>query len=311
MANYTSWLRHGTVCPTPPVSFTDVHAYVFGVDASREAIQDLADELLAPTAGAAVKYDCPASAALVTFTNADRGASLVDQIGWLPGREMAIWVLLIERRSEPFSIRPVLWAPYIFIDTDIGMVPGREVWGWPKAIGHVAVATDQPSSPAHFGVTTTVFRTFNPDLPGQPGVGLVSVDGTQPLQLGAPTWVAGAEVVSALADEFLPEVVVDLLRFLPVDPLLPAIALKQFRDSIDPTSVCFRALVNAPCRFTGFQAGHLLTDTFTLTIETCESHAICKDLFGTEPTTASTTIPVRWAAALNFDFVAENGSIIV
>ena len=308
--SYTSWLGHGTVCPTPPVSFGNVRAYAFGVDASRQAIQNLVDELLTPTANGVVEYHCPAGAALITFNNSERCASTVDQIGWMPGREAAIWVLLIEERKHPFGLRPVLWAPYIFIDTDLGMVPGREIWGWPKAMGHVVVATDAPSLPAHFGATTTVFRTFDPNLRGQIAE-LVSITGTKPLRLGEPTWLQGADVVSALSGEFLGELDGELLKLLAIEPVLPAIALKQFRESVDPMSVCFRALVNAPCRFTDFRAGYFLTDQYTLAIETCASHGIVKDLLGTAPQPTSTSIPVRWAAAFDFDFVAENGTTIV
>jgi hypothetical protein len=307
---YTSWIGHGAVCPTPPVSFSNVRGHVFGVNACRRAIQCLVDELLTPAAQGVVKYWCPAGGALITFNDAERCASTMDRIGWMPGREVAIWVLLIEERKEPpFGIRPVLWAPYIFIDTDLGMVPGREIWGWPKAFGHVAMATDTPGLPAHFGVRATIFRTFDPDLQGEV-VELIGVTGTKPLELGDPTWRNGADVVSALADELLGDFAGELLRMLSIEPVLPAMALKQFRDVIDPTAVCFRALVNAPCRFTQFRGGHLLADTFTLTIETCASHAIAKDL-GIETQSRSTLIPVRWAAALDFDFLAENGSAIV
>jgi hypothetical protein len=308
---YTSWIGHGATCPTPPVTFSNVHAYAFGVDASCQAIQGLVGELLTPATEGMVKYRCPVGAALITFNDVEHSASKVDQIGWMPAREAAIWVLLIEERMAPFpAIRPVLWAPYIFIDIDLGLVSGREIWGWPKAIGRVAVASDTPSAPARFAVQTNIFRTFDPNLRGEVA-NLISVTGTRPLPVGNPTWQTGAEVESALVGQFLSGLDEGLLNLLHLEPVLPAIALKQFRDMTDPTAVCYRALVNAPCRFTGFRGGQLLCDDFIVSIETCASHAIVKDLLGIVPQAGSTSIPVKWAAALNFDFEAENGSSIV
>lgn len=308
---YTSWIGHGATCPTPPVTFSNVHAYAFGVDASRQAIQDLVDELLMPATEGMVEYSCPVGAALITFNDVEHSASKVDQIGWMPAREAAIWVLLIEERKAPFpGIRPVLWAPYMFIDIDLGLVSGREIWGWPKAMARVAVASDTPSSPAHFAVQTNIFRTFDPNLRGQVAE-LITVTGTRPLLVGNPTWQTGADVVSELIGQFLSDLDEGLLKLVHLEPVLPAIALKQFRETIDPTAICFRALVNAPCRFTRFGGGQQLHDNFTVAIETCASHAIAKDLLGIVPQSGSTRIPVRWAAALDFDFDAENGSTIV
>ena len=308
---YTSWIGHGATCPTPPVTFSNVRANAFGVNASSDAIQCLVGKLLTPATEGMVKYTCPAGAALITFNDVEHSASKVDQIGWMPAREAAIWVLLIEERLAPLpGIRLVLWAPYIFIDIDLGLVSGREIWGWPKAMARVAVASDAPAAPARFAVQTNIFRTFDPNLRGEVA-DLITVTGTRPLPVGNPTLQTGAEVVSALAGTLLSDLDEDLLRPLHLQPVLPAIALKQFRDTTDPTAVCFRALVNAPCRFTGFRGGQLLTDNFTVAIETCDSHAIVKDLLGIEPQAGSTSIPVKWAAALDFDFDAENGSSIV
>jgi hypothetical protein len=308
---YTSWLGHGTLCATPPVTFADVNATVFGVNASISAIQALVDKLLKPTARGLVKYSCPVGAVLVTFLDSAHCASTVDQIGWMPGRECAVWVMLLEERLDFFhQVRPVLWAPYIFINTDFGLVPGREIWGWPKSIGTIAVASDAPAAPAHFGITTDVFKVFDPTKRGEQ-LELISVTGTHPLTPAASSLLSAAAVVESLAASLAPDLDPLIALQLALSPTLPAIATKQFRDSLDPDVNCFRALVNAPCRVTSFYSGHLLNDTFTLNVKTCASHAIVKDLFAIAPGTVSTSIPVVWAAALKFDFLAENGSTIV
>src|ERR1700722_11379225 len=93
---YTSWVGHGALCAAPPFTFSDVKAYMFGLEASKDAINALVSELLAPAAQGVVKYTCPAGCVLVTFTDVARCASTVDAVGWLPVRECALWVPLVE-----------------------------------------------------------------------------------------------------------------------------------------------------------------------------------------------------------------------
>jgi hypothetical protein len=98
--------------------------------------------------------------------------------------------------------------------------------------------------------------------------------------------------------------IVDALR---LRPKLPGVALKQFRDAAAATEACFQAIVDSPIEITQFHGGGLYSDAFELQVTTCESHQIVRDLLGTAPNPGSTTLPVKWAAWISFDFVASLG----
>jgi hypothetical protein len=189
------------------------------------------------------------------------------------------------------------------------MATGREVWGWPKTLATITVASDAPAAPAHFACDTGFFQTFDASLPMVQGT-LFGIDGTEPLTTAA-TWNTGQEAFQAIGDGLLGGIATALIDVLGSGPKLPAIVLKQFRDSADPSLACFQALVDSPIMITNFAGGGPLYESFTLTITTCESHGIAADFFGVPPQPGSTTIPVAWAGWVDFNFVALPGNTIV
>jgi hypothetical protein len=195
----------------------------------------------------------------------------------------------------------VLWAPYIFINYDIGMVTGREVWGWNKAIGHITVEPE--AKPARFACSTTIFRNFAPQTQGS-FEELLAVTGTRPITTGPADFL---EFLTALFGE----VGAAVANSLKIEPVIPAIALRQFRDSEDPMRASHQAIVNSPCRITKMKGAELLDDRFTLSIRTCDSHRIMHDIFGMDPTEPVSKRPIRLAARVGMDFQAEPGKTIV
>lgn len=299
---YISWLGHGTTNGAPPGVFKGITSYAFVLDASRSAMQALVDELLTPATQGKVVYRVPMGTTMVSVLDAAQCSSGPEQIGWLPGREWAVWVPLVEEHpGHPLRTRPVLWSPYIFISYDIGLVTGREVWGWPKAMG--AIAVEPAAQPARFACATTIFRHFAPNAQGETAE-LMAITGTKPVAPGPGDL---RELVSALFGDLAG----DLIKLFHVEPVIPAIALKQFRDSADATRVCYQAIVNSPCRVTAMQGAQLLDDRFSLTVTTCDSHRIMQDVFGEAPTAPVATRAVRMAARMRFEFQADPGSAIV
>jgi hypothetical protein len=304
---YISFLRRGEIDARPPAFFEDVKGYTFVLDASKASMQKLVDDLLKPATLGRVSYEVAAPATLVTFMDVARCGSTPENIGWLPVRECEFWVPLVERRTAaPQSERLVMWAPYIFINGDIGLATGREVWGWPKSLARITVATDAPAAPAHFGCETNIMPVFDPAQPMRRAE-LFSIAGTVPID-APPGGIGGfLEVLTALFGELA------ALAFQgwQLKPQLPAIALKQFRDSAAPGRACYQAIVNSPCEVTKLTGGHMLADTFTLKVTTCESHTIVADIFGRAPDAGATKLPVKLAGVVNFEMVAEPGEVVV
>ena len=147
MANipFISWIGHGAIDVAPPGVFTDATSAAFVIDASSTAMQALTDKLLNPAGGGKVGYKVAAGLAMFSFIDVAKCESGTDTVGWLPGRECAIWVPLFEmHEGNPLKNRLVLWSPYIFINYAMGMVIGRETWGWAKVLGDITVASDNP-----------------------------------------------------------------------------------------------------------------------------------------------------------------------
>jgi Acetoacetate decarboxylase (ADC) len=308
---YISWTGHGTANGEPPGVFTDAVMHVFGIKTDRQATQALVDKLLKPVAGDRVGYTSITDMALITFMDVAKCTTPTEVIGWVPGRECAIFIPLLESHGlKVIEDRVVLWSPYIFINYCIGLVTGREVWGWPKVMAEIAMPGRQATSAPTFQCSTMIFPKFAVDTQGI-NAPLITVTGPDPLVIGNPEWndgrVAARHIVARVAGKLF-ELVADPLG---LDPISPSIVLKQFRDSNSPKLACFQAIVNSPVRFTGFAGGGFHGPGFTAKITTCDSHQIVQDLLGRAPDPGATALPVEFATWLAFDFDAFAGSVVV
>jgi Acetoacetate decarboxylase (ADC) len=318
LPDYVSWCGHGGISVCPPGRFIGATGFAFAARADGAALKNLVDKLLNPVSGGDVTYHVLLDIVFISFLDVAQCTSPTEIIGWVPGRETAFWILLLETRVDPLEMRFALWAPYIFIDYDMGMVTGREVWGWPKALASIEVPT--PGAPARFVCNTTIFETLSPTTRGakaplytislpaamtrRPSALrerdllselLATLRGPAPLSRLAPS---AAQRVSAPAlDAFLSKLEV------------PTVALKQFRDAVEPTKACHQALISSPIKITRIAAGGTLAGNFTLEITTCASHPIVSDLGLGPPgvTEIQLQSPPVW---LEVDFDAPAGAVI-
>lgn len=311
LPSYISWVGHGAASLAPPGVFTGAKAHLFMFKASKPAMQRLTDSLLNKASDGSVHYEAIVARSFVSFMDIAQCTSQTDAIGWLPGRECALWVPLLETSQGGRSRRIVFWTPYIFIDYTIGMLTGREVWGWSKVCARIALPQDLPGGAATFSCTTTVFDTLCATTMGTTKE-LVTVTGKSPLAQPLSVWMTGREARCYLVTALLAGVERELLEAFSMHPVLPAVAMKQFRDSADPACACFQAIVDSPAQVTRFHGGGLLAAAdFKLAIRTCESHAIVRDFLDVAPDPGSTTLPVELAVRLEFDFKALAGMPLV
>jgi hypothetical protein len=309
---FISWIGHGAASLAQPAVFSGATSCVFGIDTDMRATQALVDALLNPVGGSSVRYDVLAGVAMISFMTIARCTSQTDAIGWEPGRECALWVPLLETDHVRHTLRLVFWTPYIFIDYAIGMLTGREVWGWQKVWGRITVPSDSPTAPPAFRCATTLFETLAPTTQAQI-LPLLTVAGTGTAAAApAMSWQTGLDAAQHVVASLLPEVDAQHLAALLAGPSIPTVQLKQFRDSLDPSRACFQAIVDSPAQLTGFSGGGLLNAAdYNLSIATCESHQIVHDLLGVAPAAGQTTLPVTFAAWLAFDFAALPGAVVV
>lgn len=311
LPSFISWIGHGAASLAQPAIFTGVTANLFTFAASKTAMQRLTDTLLNKASDGRVHYEAIVGRSFVSFMDIAQCTSQTDAIGWVPGRECALWIPLLETARSGRLPRIVFWTPYIFIDYTIGMLTGREVWGWSKVGARITLPQDSPTNTAAFSCATTIFATLSPTTQGvtEP---LVTVSGKSLLADPTTVWTSGREASSYLQNALLAGVDRGLLEALSVHPVLPAIAMKQFRDSADPASACLQAIIDSPAQITGFKGGGLLAaGDLSLSIRTCGSHTIIGDFLGIEPSPGSTLLPVEMAVRLQFDFKALPGMPVV
>ena len=310
---FISWIGHGAASLAQPGVFTGARTYAFGFKADRAATQKVVDDLLNPVGAGRVHYLSLGWHSMVSFMTIDRCTSQVDSIGWEPGRECALWIPLLETNHERGTLRIVLWTPYIFINYTIGMLTGRDVWGWPKVWADIAVPTDSPHGGGAFTCSTTVFDTLDASTQAQISPLLTVTSRTAlPAAGEGVQWTDGRDAARAIGQSLLGGFAAEHLEALLAGPTIPTVQMKQLRDSLDPGLACFQALVDSPAQMTGFHgAGLLHASDFTLDVLTCESHQIVRDLLGTTPTPGQTTLPIEFAAWLAFDFKALSGSVVV
>lgn len=307
---FISWIGHGAASLAQPDVFSSTTATLFVTDANITAVQALADALLNPAGAGSVRYEAFLPISMFTFLDVQRATSVPDSIGWVPGREAAIWVPLLERRPKtPFSSRIVFWSPYIFINYAIGMLTGREVWGWPKVGARIRVGGDTPSSP-EFSCATMIFSTLNPGTKGEEGL-LYRVVQQSAGTAQQPIWQTAAEAAGGLLGMAFSNFAGDLLDKLKLQPSVPCINLKQFRSSGNSQNACYQAIVESPIALTSFSGGGVLSNRYILEITTCESHRIVSDLLGRTADPGTTRLPVRAAAWLFGEFRALPGKDIV
>jgi hypothetical protein len=118
--------RGGEVVFAQPYEVNGPRMYAFTLRANPDLLDKMLHrELSAPTGGAE-KFSAAGSVVLLTFVDIPAISSTDAADSWLgcsPEKEMAIWVPVIDHHRG----NSLLWSvPYIFVDSSIAMVGGRE-----------------------------------------------------------------------------------------------------------------------------------------------------------------------------------------
>ena len=285
----------------PPVRFDGVTTRVFPLKANMHRLSAFCDAYLnlAPE----VAYFRPALP-YVYLMVIDYGkmSAEVANLGWVAQHEIAFAVPLEWYRVEGGRRVFADWAsvcPFIFVDNEMSLSTGREVYGWPK----VKVCLDAEVGPwisnpntsqPLLSVSTMLFPELYAGQRQQPEVFLQVRQRPAPWTLRVPPDLTSgfdplrfasravtgylnllgqlAEVASALPlmgyeRGPLPPAWLTLLRRGPryldglsAPPALNNITLKQFRDAEKPGRICYQAIVNSAMRVKRFNGGGMVGD---------------------------------------------------
>jgi len=285
LPKYISFRGHGEIDFAAPLYATGDLLYAFALASDRVSVQTFVDATLAAPTNGAVTYRVLGNYVLLLFQHCGHFSS-PNQIGWAEDHETAFMIPLIEKRPDSGApIKLVLWMPYLMIDVGLGMVTGRDVWGYNKTLGSTTMPKS-PNDPAIFNCQTLIFETFAPttqarvdtlvevartDTAAPPAVAPASTDGSALLK--AIATALGPWPLNWFEDIELAIDVLSLLRGMDV----PVINLKQMRDTEQTHLAECQSLVEAMLQVTDFKGGGLLDGSYTVNIRKCDSHQIATD----------------------------------
>jgi hypothetical protein len=304
----------------PPYLAKNARIYGFILRSDFDVLQALCDTALNRPTGGNTDYRPALPLVFLTFADIESLSSINppdSRVGWLPERDVALWVLTVtvsKKGGIEFADGIAFYQPYLFVDAPQALLTGREVQGFPKEYSTVDM-TRKDGYPGPMSVRTHVFPEFSPttecqvrelmtvsQVPGSAAGMDLSRFGTM-AELLAAVWKelrSGEEPIAVPDLKFMFSLGEELLK-----AEVPCVFLKQFRDVVDGSRACYQAVVGVPMRITGFHGAGLMPGRYSLDLANFQSHPIASNLGLTPPAMAS-----MLGGYIDIDFVIDRGSVI-
>jgi Acetoacetate decarboxylase (ADC) len=139
MADY---VEYGPLAAVPgPLRCESVTQWCFPLEADRGRLEALCEEVFAAPSGEDVKLCLLGSHVLLTLGRIERIVSEqkpFTSMGWAAENQAAIWIPLArfhEDGHRRVADELVMFTPFMWVDNPISLVSGREMYGFPKAMG--------------------------------------------------------------------------------------------------------------------------------------------------------------------------------
>jgi hypothetical protein len=315
--------RGGDIVLSQPFLQSGTTSYAFVCGAELAKLNALCDaQLNAVTRSSGVVYR--PLAPLVALVAADI-ASIRSKVapdkdfGWIPERDVAFWIPVVAKKVDAHGVEHddhfAWFLPYIWVAIAAAMATGREVYGFPKEQGTLAMPLG-PSDAAKLSVDAIVIPDYTPSTEAvvkrvveaeRVGGGVVG-DVVDAIDGFAGLMKAIFEAIVARAGEGFPLPGWHVIAALLGDALhgtVPMVFLKQFRDVADGSRACFQEVLEADAKLVGFHGAGLLEGEWR--VRACEyaSHPVVSDLG-----LAGADVTPWVHAYCKFDFVMENGRSI-
>ena len=297
--------RGGEQVYPPPFSAKNVGFFAFGVDADRKKLQAICDRYLNGPLGAGRRFRPALAQAIFVFNTIEALRAETEgwrDRGWFPEEEAAVWLPLLDM-ADP--LRVYWFHPYMLVDNSYALSMGREIYGFPKALGWFVIPSG-PNAPARLSVETLAVAERDVDEKGQRAL-LFAV-----CQSGEPNAAVPAEREFRNLPELMPELVelagldaaiaAEGLSGNLIDDLIsgnmPMVFLKQFRDGADPTRCCYQAIQKVVSKLVKLHNARIYRQGYVLEINNLASHPIRAELG--LPNTGP--VPVKYSFWMSFDF---------
>jgi hypothetical protein len=203
------------------------------------------------------------------------------RFGWSSEVDLAFWALARGTDGK------LVWVPfYMFVDSGIALVAGREIYGYPKQLARFERDMGTLDHDPSVAVRTSFFPP-SPDPTAAVDEILIRIRDTGPKALVAeeprrfqpidesnlPAILAhGMNMPVGLMEELTPP------YGTPNGISVPMLLLKQFRDAASPATACYRAAICVETQSMGDVQVGIITNPVTLEIASSESHPIAQDL---------------------------------
>ncbi|MBO1908879.1 hypothetical protein KHP60_23220 [Microvirga sp. 3-52] len=258
----------------------------FLLPSSMSTLQAACDKVLNNPSGGALTF-MPALP-LVLFTDLfvprmTSGDPVDSQKGFVKEQDLGFWILTIGGLTDaPLDWR-LRWLPvYLWVDSGAAMAGGREVFGYPKHLGHFVRSGAGNSD---VSVSSLHFQSFGPTIEGVEEV-LVQFTSGHVLQNVVGNKVDLDPIIASLFASFLgtglpPPLngLTSLIGDITLPYLgMPMVFLKQFRDAHALHKSCFTAVAKTVVSATALHQAGLLSGTGQIVLTPSASHPIAGDL---------------------------------
>jgi hypothetical protein len=315
MANFIRY--GGNYIPRQPYDMQSVTAFGFAANGDQKKMQALCDRTL-NFRGEAPYYKVISPTVLFSFMRMNTLRSIDpedSQKGSYSETEFSMTLLLAAGAhvAGVFVPERILWhAPYLWLDSNAALIAGREIYGYAKQFGTVAMPRAE-RDPAVFGASAEVISRFAPNARSsvQPIVGVHRTDA--PVLEYERGCHAVEDAVTVLLDEVMEMNLADLIagsivETLTLQHLLSLVFLRQLPDIANASRACYQSVAEAPFDVTRFGGAGLLAGKYAIDITKHDSAPIAAELGfeSTNPEGDARVVP-RAGYYLDFDFRLHAG----
>ena len=269
------FIRYGGNFMIPqPFAIRQVRAFGFAVTGDAVKMQALCDKTLnlAPD----TRYRVLSPTVLITFMRMERLTSTqpaAAALGAFSETELNVAMFLAaEEKDGPFWLpKRLVWnMPYLWLDSNHAMIAGREIYGFPKNYGSVAMPLAEGEM-ADFSVTSEVLHRFGPQQRGTIlPIATVRRTDAAALEFDRP-FADAAGAFGEFADEFLGltaplTFVAASLADLTAEHLMNLTFMGQLPSILDGSRACYQGIAEASAVPVAMRGAGLLSGDYEIKI---------------------------------------------
>lgn len=283
---------------SPPFVFPGVSLRMFPLKADIYALRTFCSQLVNVAPPEVAEFEPFTPFVFLTVLHYGQMSTLAANLGWVSQHEITFSVPLMQFRRRGGRRRFVRWVsltPFIFVDNELSLLGGREVYGWPKQLatltGGVEQWMDDPTGPqtlmslsaqvlsvtgahastkplieiedlqlrdAPFGSLSLRPWTRAATALPRAALGALSVGADLMEILAAPPFLGYAPGDRALLAQGLLQGFVRGFPRLQQSPSWDILTFKQVRDAVLPEAACYQALVLSHMEMGRFNAGGMM-----------------------------------------------------